>query len=112
MPHDAETGSNGPLRLLLTICAIPVWIVMILVAAVAVPGYLLYRALVRSICPRCKLPFARQVLSARFDRENVKFNADHYKVACQCRWCRHRWEHEKLVSVTPASNDAGLAGDE
>ena len=55
----------------------------------------------RVACPNCWIPFGRRILSNTFEYENIKFHLDHYKVSCECRFCGHSWDYEKIRSPDP-----------
>jgi hypothetical protein len=84
---------------------IPLLLAIGAVAVVVVPPILLVRAFIRTICPKCHIPVARNIVATTFDRENVKFNVDHYRVSCVCRWCGSRWDYEKLLGADLRRDD-------
>ena len=75
------------------------FLLVVILTLICLPPYLVFRSFVRSMCPKCRVPFSRRVLSEKFDRPNVKFNVDHYIVACECRWCSAHWNVEVLRDV-------------
>lgn len=101
------TDSSKPESTLDWLVGIPLLVVIGAVAVVVLPPILLARAFITTICPKCHIPVARKILATTFDRENVKFNVDHYRVLCACRWCGSRWGYEKLLGADLRRDEGG-----
>jgi hypothetical protein len=82
------------------VIGIPMLLLLAILMAICLPPYIACRALIRSLCPECKIPLSCRVLSETFVRPNIKCNLDHYIVKYECRWCGHHWNREVLKNAT------------